>query len=53
MALWKDILPLPLRERVGVRGSCLYRTETSYWETPPPNPLPQGEGESITVLHRT
>jgi hypothetical protein len=46
-------LPLPLRERVGVRGSCRYRTETSRRETPPPIPLPQAEGENVASRHRT
>ena len=40
------ILPLPLREGVGGRGSCLVRT-------PPPNPLPQGEGESVSCQARS
>ena len=35
------ILPLPLREGAGGRGLTQY----SCGITPPPNPLPQGEGE--------
>jgi hypothetical protein len=46
-------LPLPLRAGVGVRGLCLYCTETSCRETPPPNPLPQGEGENIVPVRLT
>jgi hypothetical protein len=48
-----NVLPLPLRERVGVRGSCRKGSETSRGETPPPVPLPQGEGENIAPRHGT
>jgi hypothetical protein len=41
------LLPLPLREGVGGRGA--YSRVCSAVRTPPPNPLPQGEGE---VLYR-
>ena len=36
-------LPLPLREGVGGRGA--YFRWPGDVRTPPPNPLPQGEGE--------
>ena len=51
MACWEKSLPLPLRERVGVRGSSPYRTETSRRETPLPSPHPQWEGEYAIPQH--
>ncbi len=39
-------LPLRLREGVGGRGRCRGCTEGSRPGTPPPSPLPQGEGET-------
>jgi len=41
-----DDLPLPLREGAGGRGSSRGRIETPHGGTPPPAPLPQGEGEN-------
>ena len=41
-------LPLPLWEADGGRGGCRGRTAASCASTPPPNRLPQGEGESLT-----
>jgi hypothetical protein len=42
----RKILPLPLREGGGGRGWCLHRSDFPCASTPPPGPLPQGEGES-------
>ena len=38
-----------MREGAGGRGRCQGRTATSCPETPPPNPLPQGEGEDCLL----
>ncbi len=43
-------LPLPLREGVGGRGCRQGHTEGPCPETPPPNPLPRGEGENIARI---
>jgi general secretion pathway protein H len=41
----QNLLPLPLREGVGGRGSAARDFASVLATTPPPNPLPQGEGE--------
>ena len=45
----EKILPLPLWEGVGGRGDFARSLRT----TPPPSPLPQGEGESFLYLRGT
>ena len=40
---WRKLLPIPLREGSGGRGF----TQFAWDFTPPPNPLPQGEGEEF------
>jgi len=46
------LLPLPLREGGGGRGSAAQGFSPPLAATPPPNPLPQGEGER-TPPHQT
>jgi hypothetical protein len=46
------VLPLPLREGGGGRGWCQGHAETCRALTPPPNPLPQGEGEKTPDPHQ-
>jgi protein ImuB len=49
----KKILPLPLREGVGGRGFEARTSGTDLAPTPPPSPLPQGEGENIAHTTHT
>ena len=44
----KTRLPLPLREGVGGRGAAPVASAPA--RTPPPNPLPQGEGVTLRAL---
>ena len=45
----KEMLPLPLRE--GVRGRGADASTVPGVRTPPPNSLPQGEGEDLSPIH--
>src|SRR5580704_1311562 len=45
--------PLPLREGVGGRGPAGQESTAIRTATPPPYPLPQGEGESHSTPHRS
>src|SRR5271156_4571776 len=49
----RNILPLPLRERVGGGGRGARGFGGPPARPPPPSPLPQGEGESLLRLRHS